>query len=216
MKLFINQHGLTNHLLVMSVAFGFSTILFAALSVWLWGSTSVAKANMAKTLAAARKQGRKEQLKIDQAAALKEAQNPFRSYKAPEGIGRFELKFPKNWSAQLSEDMEKTEQLRLVAHPDFVRIGEEDKTAYALVVELHKRRSTDILEGYNDRVTEGNLRSSSVTVSGIASTRYEGEYEDDRKGAIVVIPLRDKTLTIATQDRQYFSQLAEVLSQSKL
>lgn len=197
----------------MTVVFGFSTILLAALSLWLWGSTGLARADLAKTIAAAREQGRQEQLKADQAAALKVAQEPFRSYRAPSGIAKFELRFPKNWSAEVTEDPEGSQPLRLIAHPDFIRAGADDETAHALVVTLLDQRSTSVLKQLNE---EEGLKASSVTVSGVAATRYEGVYEEGHNGAIVVIPLREKTLTVAAQDRQYLPQLAEILKQTKL
>lgn len=214
MRLFNPQRGIVNHLLVLTFAFGFGMAVFAVLAVVSYRSAQQAKNTLQQAKDAAKDAGRKEQKAVDEALAKQLAESPYRSYVAPRNMGGFEIKFPKSWSTLLQEDTE-DKQIELTAHPEFVRIEEDDETKYGLVVKLVGQRTANLLRDYNEMVADKELSAKSVKVSGLAATWFEGNY-GDHSGAIVLVPYRDKTITFETQDRQYLPQLAEVIAQSKI
>ena len=211
MRLFNPQRGIINHLLVLTFAFGFGMAIFALLAVVSYRSGQQAKNTLEQAKAAAKEAGRKEQKAED----IKLAEQPYRSYIAPRTMGGFEIKFPKSWSSLLEEDAAE-KQLELIVHPDFVRTGDEEETKHALVVKLVEERTAALLRDYNELVADKQVSARAVKVSGLAATWFEGSYTDDHNGAIVLIPYRDKTITIETQDKQFLPQLAQVLAESKI
>ena len=214
MRLFNPQRGIINHLLALTIAFGLGTVLFGALAIYSYRTAQQARLTLDSAKQEAKSEGAKEQATLDAEKAKQLAQDPFRSYLAPRNLGGFEIKFPKNWSALIDEQSDSSTQVKLAAHPDFLREGEEEQS-YALVVKLLTQKTSTLLRQYNEDAQDKKLTSRAIRVSGLAATWFEGKYDDEHNGVIVLVPVRDKTLTFETQDRQFIGQLNQILAQSK-
>jgi hypothetical protein len=215
MRLFDPQRGIVNHLVVLTIALGLAATVFATVSFFTFRSARTAQSTLKQASAKAREEGKKEQAELDAKKALEEAQSPYRSYTAPRSAGSFQLRFPKNWSA-MADIGEDGDELEFTAHPDLLDVSDSEGAAYALVVKLVNQRSSALLREYNEAAADKRVSSKAVRVSGVAATWYEGRYDDDHNGVIVIVPMRDRTLTFETQDRQFINQFNQVLQQSKL
>lgn len=137
--------------------------------------------------------------KKDQEFAEKE-KSPFKEYKGPAEYGGLAITYPKTWSAYVVEDAGKSSPVDGYFHPNFVP-GVQSKTAFALRLEVAQRAYADQVKRYEALAKGGKVKISPYTlpkVAGATGIRVDGEFETKLNGSMVILPLRDKTIEIAT------------------
>ncbi len=60
---------------------------------------------------------------------------------------------------------------------------------------------------------KGDLRATAVQASGATGTRLDGLLEPDREGSMVIFPLRDKTLKISTESKEFEDDFNNIVLQ---
>jgi hypothetical protein len=213
-----NDEGETNILLVSTIIFGLVALVFSITSIFsvLDSQNSKHILNSAKQTSYKAGQDAQHQQDIkDQQAA---AESPFRSYKAGKDFGNFEIKFPKNWNATVTENVAATNQVNLVLHPEIVKaLGDPSQPGnnYAFRALLIKQGSDSLQKTLDDRVKAKKMTSKSVTVSGIAAKWYEGAWDDRHTGVMVLVPVRDKTIELITDySKDYINEFNTILAQA--
>lgn len=154
--------------------------------------------------------------KEDDRGKIKDAnENPYRTYQADPSNGSFSLTFPRNWS--LSTSSSGADQLIGFADPDFV---DQKKNKYALRFILRDAKYPTQKDKYQNLVknSKGKLKGEDTEASGIKGSKYTGFLEDVKSnGIVVLIPVRDKTLLIQTDNSELFTQnYQEVLNKAKI
>lgn len=215
-----SQRGEINLLVVAVAVLGIFVLIFAGLFINSYTKEQKATKTLNAQKTAAYKEGQTagaEAQKItDTAAAKAEAQNPFRSYVAPIDFGEFTIKFPKNWSSWVAENLTATTQVDLIVHPEFVKVLPSNTVNYALRAGLINTTYDSVRQNYDQRVKSKKLKATSVTVSGIDGTRYTGEFKDKKNGIMVLIPVRDKTIYFSTENTKYQPEFETMLTQSTI
>lgn len=56
---------------------------------------------------------------------------------------------------------------------------------------------------YESQLKKGDLKASSVQVSGVKGSRLDGFLKKDQEGSLVIFPLRDKTLKVWTENVEF-------------
>ena len=164
----------------------------------------------------AKSQGAQEQKKLDDDRYQQENETPYRSYIAPDTFGAFEIKFPKDWSGYVEENLTGSPQINLLLQPDFVSVIQNQDNAYATRVQLLEQTYDALTQSRQQEVQDGKLKMTTVTVSGITSARYEGKYDQKHDGIAVVIPVRDKVIVISTEDKHYQPEYEQILKLAKI
>ena len=157
---------------------------------------------IAATLKQGQNEGATAQKKLDEEQFAKKLNADFRTYTAPEAAGSFTIDIPKSWSLTTTpEDSGNT--ISGIAMPDEVNTK---LTQYALRFALAEK-SIDSLKKPLDTlaqekvVAKRKITAEETTVSGIKGMRYTGQIGTKiPNGTIVMVPLRDKTFTIQTDD----------------
>lgn len=215
-----SQRGEINLLLValgVSIVF---VLIFAGLFINSYMTAQNATKNLnAKTSVAyeaGKEAGAKTQKESDEAADKADAQNPYRAYDAPVAYGEFSIKFPKNWSSWVSENLNGGTQVDLIANPDFVKEVTNSNINYALRVTFLNSTYANTKRSYDQQVKSGKAKATAQKVSGLEGTRYTGQYTQREEGIAVLVPVRDKTLVFVTENTKYAPEFEATLTQSTI
>jgi len=215
-----SQRGEVNLLVVAVAVLGVFVLIFAGLFINSYitaqNATKDLNAKKAVSFRAGQEAGAEAQKIADAIAAKVAEQNPYRSYVAPAAFGEFTIKFPKSWSSSVAENLNSTNQVDLIATPDFIKILPNNTVNYALRTGLVNGTYATTRLSYDQRVKSKKLKTSAVKVSGIDGTRYEGEYKEGKKGIAVLIPVRDKTIVFTTENTKYQPEFEAMLTQSTI
>lgn len=132
-------------------------------------------------------------------------------YVADEIFGSFEFSYPKVWSTNVTQEVGATEELTFLADPNLITINKEEVGGpyTALRVRVYQDKYTNKLrdtENSNKNV-KNPMKETDVTVSDIKGKKFVGTDEKNGKQfAYIILPLRDKTLYIGTDDLTNFTK----------
>lgn len=194
-------------------------VLFSVLAVLAYNDDSRTQANLQNLIAQAKKQAAAEQKQLDDAANTKANELPYRTYTALPADGGFSLNIPKSWSLYAGHNADNVTQLQLLADPEVVNnnLGPRAINTHALRLTLLSKTQAAVIRGYDDKIKKKEVTSKTVQVSGISATWLEGSIDDNRHtGVVVILPLRDKTMVIGTDSRDYLEEFNTILSQAKI
>ena len=132
---------------------------------------------------------------------------PLRTYKGPSAYGSLVVKYPKTWSAYVSESPNGgSTPINGYFNPGFVPGTDQQGSVYALRVQVVSQSYDQVVKRYQTNVKAGKLKASpyvpvnNKTVTGI---RFDGALDSKTNGSMVVIPLRDKTIQLSTESPAY-------------
>lgn len=215
-----SQRGEVNLLVVACAVLGIFVLVFAGLFINSYLNEQKTSKTVNDQKAAAYKAGQADgaetQKETDTAAAKAAAQNPYRSYVAPSAFGEFTIKFPKNWSSSVAENQNASNQVDLIANPEFIRILSDNSINYALRVYLVNSTYAQTKSQYENQVKNKKSKATAQKVSGIDGTRYTGQYKQGKEGIAVLVPVRDKTIVFTTENTKYQSEFEATLVQSTI
>jgi len=126
------------------------------------------------------------------------------TFLADDVFGSFEFTYPKVWSTNVKQEVGAAEELNFLADPNMIIVNKEVPGPFpALRVIVYQAKYTSKLkeiESSNKNVSSPMVESD-VTVSGLSGKKFTGKNEKSGKTfAYVIVPLRDKTLYIGTDD----------------
>ncbi|OVE79264.1 hypothetical protein BVY00_00890 [bacterium G20] len=146
---------------------------------------------------------------LQKAFALQESR-PTKTYKGSTTYGTVTFDYPKTWSGYVDESTA-NEPINGYFYPGIVP-GLQSKTAYALRVELVVTDYTSILQQHDSQVKDGSVKASAyvpLKMVGVANvqpgTRLDGALDQNTRGSMVIIKVRDKTLQIYTESNDFLS-----------
>ncbi len=199
--------------IALIVVFLIGTIGFGALSIVAFSQAHTAKATQDKAKADAAAAARAEQKQADAQAAQTAAESPFSSYTAPDEYGAFVVKYPKTWSASVTESRSGSPQVNLLLEPGIVHTADSTLDLLPARITLVQRTLAEFIKQYT---SQKSLARSDITVSGIKSTNFTGKFADKRTIRIVAVPVRDKTLVFTSESAAYASEFDQILAQSTI
>lgn len=123
---------------------------------------------------------------------------PLKQYTSPAESGSVVLKFPKTWSSYVKVAKDAT--MDYYGHPNFVPA---DDVNYALRMSLVRGAYSTELKKYDAQVKKGELKATSVSVSGVTGARLDGLLKKDQEGSMVIFPLREKTMRVWTENKDF-------------
>jgi hypothetical protein len=143
------------------------------------------------------------------AAFQSELEKTTTKYVADEVFGSFAFSYPKVWSTNVKQEVGAAEELVFLADPNLIVLNKDVPGPYpALRVEVYQEKyASKLLDTENSNKNVGNpMTENDATVSGITGKKFVGTSKDSGKQfAYVILPLRDKTLYIGTDDLAKYS-----------
>jgi hypothetical protein len=204
----LNQRGHLNGLLIPLIL---SVLLFvgaASFGLWAYSSRQDYKNNADKKIEAAVVVAEENNsTKKDNEFAEKE-KLPLRTYSGPAAFGSLVLQYPKTWSAYVSERANNATPIDAYFHPGFVPAPDGNNTTYALRTQVVNTSYSEALKAYDSNVKTGKIKATPYNPAknpSVTGTRLDGEITTGKQGAMIIVPLRDKTLKIWTESNDYIN-----------
>jgi hypothetical protein len=205
-----DQRGEINPLMLPFVVVMVIALGFGIFSVWAYSNYSNEKNNVDVIVAEAVAEANAEQEVELRAEFAEESKSPYKSYTSPTSLGSVKIVYPKSWSAFVDSRESGSVKLDGFFHPDYVP-AENSGVLFGVRTEIDSSDYTTVIKRFEDDVEDGTVRAKAVSISGATGTRFDGEIDGDFVGAIVILPLRDRTLKIWTESNDYMSDFNRVI-----
>lgn len=206
-----NQQGEVNILMVMVVFFTFTTLALAGISIYYIRGFQKAKTTVDLQRSEAAEIAKTEQKQADEAAFAESLKEPYRTYTAPAVLGALTVSFPKTWNVYAVENSSSNVQLDLFFNPDIVRADNTYDGTYSLRLTFAETLYTEVTKKLQNDVEKGLLRAQPITVKGVEGTRYSGQVTKEHTGVMVILPIRDKTLTLWSESTDYAKDFDSII-----
>lgn len=136
--------------------------------------------------------------------------SPYEEYQGPAAYGSVKIKYPKTWSAFVTESTQGGNPVDGYFHPGFVP-GIQSGTAFALHLQVIQGDYATQLKQYDSLSKSGKVKVTPITINNVAGARVDGEFVKDKKGSIVLFPLRDKTLKLTTESEKFTNDFNDII-----
>ena len=185
-----------------------AVLLVSSLGFGLWAFTSRqdyknnSDQKSARAAAAA-----KTATEADDAVKYAEAaKSPLKSHVGPSQFGAITVQYPKTWSGMIAEEGRGGTPVNDYFHPDVVpNIGNKDN-AFALRVQIVDSSYDRIIDGYQNDVKSKKVTAVPFALPKVPNTvglRVDGQIDDNKRGSMVIIPVRNMTLKIWTESPDF-------------
>lgn len=182
-----------------------------ATAIWAYVNYTDQKTNVDGKISLAEARAKKDQAEEDEKKFAEREKNPRREFVGPTEYGRLSFDYPKTWSAYVSNDG--TDRSRYEAYLNPITIPQLDRedTRVALRIQILNEDYEEVVDQYADLVKDGGLRSSNVDINGNSGVRLDGAFDKNIRGSMVILRVRDKTVTLRTDADTFRPDFDEVL-----
>jgi hypothetical protein len=194
----LNQKGAASLLVVPLVLLTVAVIALSVVAVMYYNQYVTQRDKNEPVIAKAVDEAKTAQKAELEADFTEREKQPLKVYVSPAEVGSVNLKFSKVWSSYV--DVQKAATMDFYAHPNFVPAS---GVSYALRMSVVRAEYSTELKKYDAQVKKGELKATSVAASGVTGARLDGFLEKDKEGSMVIFPLRDKTLRVWTESKDF-------------
>lgn len=202
----LNQHGLVNPLVIPLVLAVLILIVASVMAVLYYTKFVEQRDRNQPLIEAAVTEAEAVQQKKLEAEFIEREKLPTKSYTSPAEFGSVKLVFPKTWSSMVA--IGKTSEIDYYGHPGYVP---ESGVNYALRMSVVREAFAEEVKDYDDQVKKGELKATAVRVSGVTGVRLDGLLDKDQEGSMLIFPLRDKTLRVWTESKEFRSDFDNIV-----
>lgn len=184
-----------------------------AIAVWAMAGRADYKNNVDQKVASAVAENTKKVKDEDAKAYAIESQKPLKTYVGPEAYGSVNLSYPKNWSVYVAASASNL-PVDLYANPDAVPGVTSETSSYALRMQIASQSYATAVKQYASSQQKGAVTIKPYVLpknTSVTGVRIDGQLTDKKKGSLVLLPLRDKTLKIWVESSTYTSQFEEFI-----
>lgn len=194
-----HQRGAIDGWMISTIGLIVLVLGAGSLAIWALLNYQEQKTNVEGKVAEAVALAKKEQAEEDEVKFAEREKEPRREFVGPDDYGRIAFTYPKTWSVYLAKDAVKGGDYEVYLHPiqiPSLDYGEDQR--FAVRFQILNQDYNSYIEQYADRVKEGKLRSTTISVNGDSGIRFDGSFTEKIRGAIVVFKIRDKTVVFKT------------------
>lgn len=192
------QQGSASGWMIAAIGAFMLFLVAGAFSIWAYLSFVEQKSDVDGKVKIAVSEGKREQAEEDFKKFQEELKNPRIEFVGPEEYGRVSFMYPRTWSVYVEKDGSDRGDYKAYFHPKLVPpIGLKD-SRYAFRVEIINKDYDTVLAQYSSALKKGDLASTTPEFNGRASTRLDGAFTKDLRGAVVLMRIQDKTLRFST------------------
>lgn len=143
------------------------------------------------------------------------SKSPFNRYDGPASYGALRILYPKSWSAYVSEPRNRNNKpVDGYFSPGVVPTYNDILNTFALRVVVEQQVYETVLKPYQAKVKDGKITArpyQSPNVPNIVGTRIDGEIIDKKQGAMIIMPMRDKTLRLWTESKDFVPDFENII-----
>lgn len=189
--------------LTMSIVFFVGALIFG---LWAFSERQSYKNQSDKKAAQAVAKAEDELIKKKDVEFAEREKEPFKTYTSPSAAGTIKIKYPKTWSAFITESDRSSTPVNGYFHPNFVP-GLESGTSFALRIQVVNQSYSQTMRQYESQTKGGKVKVSPFRAPGVKSilgARIDGQLDNaTTQGSMVVLPLRDKTIKLWTESESF-------------
>lgn len=199
---------------VIAVIATLSVLLVAAavFAVWAFGSRQDYKNNVESKIDAAVRQNTRNVQAQEAVRYAEEAKNPLKTYTGPSAYGSLHLEYPKTWSGYIVS--RSSQPLDAYFNPDVVPSASDESSVFALRVQIVSSTYSQSIMQY-----QGLQKQGKVTVVPYAlpktpkavGVRVDGQITAKKRGSVVLLPVRDKTLKLWIESDQFLADFNNLI-----
>lgn len=201
-------HGLGMIIILIVLAL----LLLATLvfGIWAYAERNDYKANADKKVNQAVAAAVKETETKKEAEFAEREKEPLTEYQGPAAFGSVKIKYPKTWSAFVTESDKASTPVNGYFHPNFVP-GIQSDVVFALHLEILDTEYANELRKFDSDSKSGKVKVSPISLQGVTGARIDGELEKNKRGSVVLVPLRDKTLKLTTESEKFVGDFNDII-----
>lgn len=206
-----DQRGSLNVLVIPLIVISILMVGAIGFGVWAYMGRQDYKNNTDLKIEAAQAETKEAVSKEKDKEFEAKLKQPYDDYLSPAAYGTVNIKYPKTWSAYVSE--EKGIPVDGYFHPNVVP-GVMTNANYAARVQVTKMTYDQELKKFQQYIKNGKVKATAYQASkvpGVNGQRLDGEIAVGKRGVMVMLPLRDKTLKIWTEATQFTPDLETVI-----
>lgn len=202
-----SMRGYINILLIPLILVVLLLFGAAGFGYWAYNSRQDYKNNTDQKVAAAVEQA-KEQLTIQKEKEFTEREkSPLKTYVGPSAFGSLQIQYPKSWSGYVSVTNSSGTPVDGYFYPNVVPTTQGYNTAaFALRVQVQQQSYDSILQNYQAQLQEKTVTVKPFRmpkVSSVVGVRITGQIFPQKKGTLIVLPLRGQTLEVWTESGSF-------------
>lgn len=184
-------------------------LFFAAAGFGYWAYTGRQdyKNNSAQKVALAVTDAIKKEDIIKDKQFVEAEKQPLTGYDGPEAYGSVHVDYPKTWSVYINSQDNDTQPLDAYFNPRYVPSVQDQNSVYSLRVQVVTTQYDKVIASFTNGVKIGQVTITPYSlpkVPGVTGVRVDGLIHPGKKntGSMVILPLRDKTIEIWTENAQ--------------
>jgi hypothetical protein len=197
---------------ILAVVFGLFFVFALIFGGWAFASRQDYKNNVDQKITDANAVAVQEAETAKDAEFVEKEKSPVRTYTGPVTYGAVSFEYPKTWSLYEVKATSGT-VLDLFAFPLVVPGVSNDQT-YALRTEIVSQTYDTVVKQYDKDVKSGAVTSTAyrpAKVPDVLGVRIDGTIEREVQGAMVILPLRDRTIKIYTEIPQFVGDFNNIV-----
>lgn len=211
-----NQGGEINVLLVPLILVTLLLFGAAGFGYWAYGGYQDYKNNSDQKAAAAAQKAKVDEGIAKDKAFVEAEKNPLTSYDGPESYGSIHVEYPKTWSVYVNSQTTSDQPLDAYFNPRFVPSIDDPNSVFSARIQVVQTTYTGVLSIYTSSVKLGTVTITPYSlpkVAGVVGARIDGLIRPGKKntGSMIVLPLRDKTLEIWTENAQAMGDFNNII-----
>lgn len=101
---------------------------------------------------------------------------------------------------------------RLIGHPVLVNTNQDQ--IYALRVEVINQSYKDLSDEFETGVQKGTVKASPYAlpkIPKVVGIRFDGQLTNQKNGTVILLPMRDKTIRISTENPDFRGDLDKII-----
>lgn len=199
---------------VLSIALlAIGLVGMSVFAAWSFMGLRDYKINTDEKIAVAVQENTKKVQAADAITYAEESKNPLKTYIGPEAFGTVSIAYPKTWSVYVDAG-NTSSPVDYYAHPDVVPSVDSEDSNFALRVQVVGQSFSAVMQQYQSFQKQGKLTVKPYAlpkVSAVTGARLDGQLTQNKKGSIVIVPVRDKTLKIWTESDTYVKDFDQII-----
>lgn len=186
----------------------------AGFAFWAFSGRQDYKNNVDAKISAAVASAKADQKTADDKRFTQEEKYPLKTYVGPSTFGSVQFAYSKKWSGYVDDRGTGNFPLDGFFHPNIVPPANETKSVFALRVQVLNQSYDTSTKEFTDKVISGKLTAkpfAAAKVPNVVGLRFDGALTETKTGSVILLPLRDKTLKISTESKDFQADFDNII-----
>jgi len=148
-------------------------------------------------------------------AFAEQLKSPYTVYNGPSAYGSLRIQYPRSWSAYIDAPTNQTSKpINGYFSPGQVPSVSDPNNTFALRVQVAQQAYDSVVKTYTTKAKNGTATVQpyqSANIPNIVGVRIDGEVQNKKQGAMIILPFRDKTLQMWTESNDFKADFNNII-----